>query len=232
VRTRTRRPPAKIWIDVLRRIMPKLAECHVNDVILFGSQAMSVYMERALASKDIDLIAPAVTINTLEKLCDEIIHMAEKRPVYDYLVEEYLGRRYPIGHIYLKHKSGFPFVLEFFQNFLGYESTRLTPFLAFKEKWGLWLQVLSPEAIIGTRLASRPPERITPFNASRLNRFITKLGRVDWSEVNAFIDAFELRTIVKENLAALSSKQISITGSSKVTQTTLHKRPHAKWMDE
>jgi hypothetical protein len=228
VSMRTRRPPAKIWIDVLKKTMPILAECHVNDVILFGSQAMSVYMERALASKDIDLIAPAVTINTLEKLCDELTQIAEKKPAYDYFVEEYLGRRYPVGHIYLKHKSGFPFVLEFFQNFLGYEVTRLTPFLTFKEKWGLWLQVPSPEAIIGTRLAFRPPERITPVNASRLNRFIRKLGKVDWSEVNAFIDAFELRSIIRENLLALRSKQISITGSSKVAPTTGNKRPHAK----
>src|SRR3990172_6553196 len=178
------RAPAKVWIEVLRKITPVLAECEANDVILFGSQAMSVYMERALASKDIDL----------------------------------------------KHKSGFPFVLEFFQNFLGYKSMKLTPFLTFKEKWGLWLQVPSPEAIIGTRLAFRPPERMTPFNSSRLNRFIQKLGTVDWSEVNAFIDTFGLRTIVRENLAALSSKQISITGSSKITQLTPNHspRPHRK----
>lgn len=185
-------------------------------------------MERALRSKDIDLIAPAATINTLEKLCDELTLMANQRPSYDYQVGEYLGRRYPIGHIYIKHKSGFPFVLEFFENFLGYKSTMLTPFLRFKEKWGLFLQVPSPEAIIATRLAFRPPERITPTNASRLNRFIRKIGRVDWSEVNAFIDAFELRTIITENLAALRSKQISISGSSKIAHTAPSKRQHAK----
>ena len=224
------RAPARVWIDVLKRVTPVLAECEANDVILFGSQAVSVYMERALASKDIDLIVPDITINCLERLSDELTQTAEKRPTYDYLVSEYDGRRYPVGHIYLKHKSGFPFVLEFFQNFLGYKSMKLTPFLTFKEKWGLWLQVPSPEAIIGTRLAFRPPERITPFNASRLNRFIQKLGTVDWSEVNAFIDTFGLRTIVRENLAALSSKQISITGSSKITQLTPNHspRPHIK----
>jgi hypothetical protein len=36
--------------------------------------------------------------------------------------------------------------------------------------------------------------------------------------VNAFIDAFELRTVVKENLAGLRAKKISINGSSKITQ--------------
>ncbi len=228
MRMRSRRPPAEIWIDVLKKITPVLARCDVNDVILFGSQAMSVYMERALASKDIDLIAPAATINTLAKLCDELAQMASQRPSYDYLVGEYLGRRYPVGHIYIKHKSGFPFVLEFFENFLGYNSTRLTPFLRFKERWGLFLQVPSPEAIIATRLAFRPPQRITPSNASRLNRFIRKIRKVDWFEVNAFIDAFELRTIITENLAALRSKQISISGSSKIARTEPNQRQNAK----
>jgi hypothetical protein len=211
----TRRPPARIWIDVLKKITPVLTQ-YVNDAILFGSQAMSVYMERALASKDIDLIAPGVTMKTLDKICDELTQAATQRPVYDYQVGEYSGRRYPVAHIYLKHKSGFPFVLEFFENFLGYKSTRLNPFLKLIEKWELWLQVPTPEAIIGTRLAFRPPERVTPFNASRLNRFIKSRRTVDWSQVNAFIDTFELRNTVTENLSALRSKQISIIGSSKI----------------
>ncbi|MFH0849096.1 MAG: hypothetical protein V1857_06305 [archaeon] len=155
MKVRTPRAPAKVWIDVLKKITPVLAKCDVNDVILFGSQAMSVYMERALASKDIDLISPGMTINSLERLCDELTQMSSQKPTYDYQVGDYLGRRCPISHIYLKHKTGFLFVLEFFQNFLGYESTRLNPFLTLKEKWGLWLQVPSPESIIGIRLAFR-----------------------------------------------------------------------------
>jgi hypothetical protein len=215
----TRRPPAKIWIDVLKRITPVLTQCSVNDVILFGSQAMSVYMERALASKDIDLIAPGMTMKSLDKICDELTQAATQRPVYDYQVGEYSGRKYPVGHIYLKHKSGFPFVLEFFENFLGYKPTRLNPFLELREKWELSLQVPTPESIIGTRLAFRPPERVTPFNASRLNRFIKSRRTVDWPQVNAFIDAFELRNTVTENLSALRSKQISIIGSSNIIRT-------------
>jgi hypothetical protein len=211
------RAPAKIWIDVLRRITPVLAKCDANDVILFGSQAMSVYMQRALASKDIDLIVPAISINALEKSCEELTRIVGKRPTYDFQVGDYVGRRYPIGHIYLTH-SGFPFAIEFFQNFLGFEPLKLTPFLTLNEKWGLWIQTLSPEAIIGTRLAFRPPERITPYNAERLNRFIRTIGKINWAEVNTFIDTFELRTTVKENLAQLRSKRIAILGSSKISE--------------
>ena len=211
-----RRAPAKIWIDALTRIIAVLAESHVTDMILFGSQAMSAYMERALASKDIDLITPGMTPNILEKTRDALRPIAAQTPTYDYLVGEYLGRRYPVSHIYLKHKSGFLFVIEFFENFLGYKSSRLNPFLTLKNKWGLELQVPVPEAIIATRLAFRPPERVTPSNASRLNRFIKHVRKVDWRMVDAFIDEFELRTVVGENLAALRAKRISIKGTSKI----------------
>ena len=216
MRMSNRRVPARVWIDVLRKIAPILAQSNVTDTILFGSQAMSVYMERALASKDIDLIAPGMTEITLEKTCHELKQIATKTPSYDHAVSEYSGRRYPVSHIYLKHASGFPFVIEFFENFLGYPPTRLNPFLNLEQKWGLELQVPTPETIIGTRLAFRPPERITPFNASRLNRFIKHIGQVDWTAVNGFIDAFDLKTIVAENLTLLKSRRISVTGSSNI----------------
>ena len=211
-----RRAPARIWIDVLTRIRPILAASHVTDMILFGSQAMSAYMERALASKDIDLIAPNMSQNTLEKTRDALKSIAVQTPTYDHLVGEYAGRTYPVSHIYLRHVSGFPFVVEFFENFLGYESNRLNPYLTLKNKWGLELQVPLPEAIIATRLAFRPPERVSPFNASRLNRFIKHIHHVDWTKVNAFIDAFELRAVVGGNLAQLRTKGISVVGASKI----------------
>lgn len=214
---RSPRAPAHVWIDVLRRITPILSKSDANDVILFGSQAMSVYTKRALASKDLDLIVPGITIRLLEALCDGLQQISGKKPVYDYTVGEYLGRRYPVGHIYLAHISGFPVVLEFFETFLGFESRRLTPFLIFKQKWGLNVQVLTPEVIIGSRLAFRPPERITPFNARRLNLFISTLGSIiDWSAVNVFIDEFGLRPTVNENISELATKRISISGSSNI----------------
>jgi len=208
--------PAKVWVDVLSRINPILAASHVTDMILFGSQAMSVYMERALASKDIDLIAPNITQNTLERTRDALRPIAVQTPTYDHLVGEYAGRAYPVSHIYLRHVSGFPFVVEFFENFLGYESNRLNPYLTLKNRWGLELQVPLPEAIIATRLAFRPPERVSRFNASRLNRFIKHIHHVDWTTVNAFIEAFELRAVVQENLAQLRGKAISVIGASKI----------------
>jgi hypothetical protein len=94
------------------------------------------------------------------------------------------------------------------------ESAQSLPY--FEEQMGLELQVPLPEAIIATRLAFRPPERVSPFNASRLNRFIKHIHHVDWTRVNAFIDAFELRIVVEGNLAHLRTKGISVVGVSKI----------------
>ena len=211
-----RQAPARVWIEVLRKIAPVLAQSNVSDVILFGSQAMSVYTKRALASKDINLIAPGVTEAILEKTSQQLQQLATQTPSFDHLVSDYAGRRYPVSHIFLKHRSGFPFAIDFFENFLGYPSTRLNPFLNLEQKWGLDLQVLSPEAIIGTRLAFRPPERITATNAARLNRFIKNIGSLDWTVVKKFIDSFDLGPTVTENLSLLKSKHISITGISHI----------------
>jgi len=213
------RPPARVWIGVLDRILPVLSRGEANDVALFGSQAMSVYTPRALASKDMDLIVPGMTLRVMRELCDELAKVAVGRPNYDYLSSEYSGREYPIFHVYFRHDSGYPMVVEIFLNFLGFESRRLAPFLTFRERWGVRVQVPTPEAIIGTRLSFRPPERITPFNARRLSRFITAMGRgVDWAKVNSFVDAFELRTVATENLRALASKRIFIPGTSHFLQ--------------
>ncbi len=214
---RTARSPARVWLEAYVRTASVLSNSNTNDATLFGSQAMSVYTKRALASKDLDLIVPGVTIRILKNCCEELSKIAERRPDYDFYVGEYLGRPYPVGHIYLRHHSGYPVVVEFFQTFLGYEARMLTRFLTFKERWGMRVQVLTPEAIIGARFSFRPPERITQFNAVRLSRFISTMGRsVDWSKVNSFIDAFGLRNIARENIEELRSKRISIPGSSKI----------------
>ena len=108
-------------------------------------------------------------------------------------------------------------VIEFFQTFLGHPTTMLTPFLTFKDRWSMRIQVMVPEAIIATRLAFRPPERITPFNARRLNGFIGNVeDQVDWRKVNEFIDRFDLGSVIRDNLAELKTKRIQIRGASRI----------------
>jgi hypothetical protein len=132
----TRRAPGYVWIAVLKRIVPILTLSNVSDLILFGSQAMSVYMERALASKDIDLIAPGMTEATLEKISKEVAQISAQTPTYDHVVTECCSRRYPVSHIYLRHRSGFPFVIEFFDNFIGYDRQGLIPLSIWNRNGG------------------------------------------------------------------------------------------------
>ena len=207
--TRGDRAPAKLWVEALARVGSALSKGEATDFVLFGSQAMSVYLERALPSNDLDLIVPAVSPRVLAS-----VREALGRPEYDFGVFDYEGRDYPVGHFYVRYPDGTPLVVELFQTFLGFEARRLTPYLAFRERWGMRLQVPVPEAVVATRLSFRPPERITPFNAARLSRFIRAMGRVDWKMVNAFLDEFGLRGVALDNLRVLRSKRIAIPGTA------------------
>lgn len=189
-----------------------------NDVVVFGSQAMSVYLDRALPSKDLDLIVPSVSPGSLKKARDALAGLVPKPPSYDFGVFDYEGRDSPVGHVYLRFPDGSPLVVELFQTFLGFEARRLAPYLTFKERWGMRLQVPVPEAVIAIRLSFRPPERITPFNAARLSRFIRGRAGVDWRAVNAFLDDFGLRPVATENLRRLRSMRILVPGTEEVAK--------------
>ena len=207
------RAPAKLWVAALSQVASALSESDANDFVLFGSQAMSVYLDRALPSKDLDLIVPGVGPKVLGLVRDAL-----GRPEFDFGVFDYSGRDYPVGHFYLRYPDGTPLVVELFQTFLGFDPRRLTPYLTFRDRWGLRLQAMVPEAVIATRLSFRPPERVTPFNAARLSRFVRGVGRVDWKKVNAFLDDFGLREVALANLRRLRAKRIAIPGASAVTE--------------
>lgn len=209
------RAAAKLWISALRRVNSALSSTSANDVTVFGSQAMSAYLPRALPSKDLDLIVPGVTLGALRKVRDSLAEGASGTPAYDFAVHDYEGRDYPVGHVYLRYPDGTPLVVELFTTFLGFDPRRLTPYLTFRERWGERLQVPVPSAVVAMRLSFRPPERITPFNAARLTRFL-KAVRVDWGAVNEFLDSFGLRETAAENLKALRSKRIRVPGSEAV----------------
>ena len=196
----TRTSPLK-WRKILKTTYDELLLLGANDVIVFGSQAMSMYLKRALASKDLDLIATELTLGSVSRLCEKLAPYSDGRaPDYGFTNNKYDGRSNPVFSIYLKPKDNRPFVLELFQTYLGHDVRKLTPYVVFRNRF----QTLSREAIIGTRLAFRLPEGITPFNARRLNKFIEAFRtEIRWGEVTKFVRLFNMEERIAGNLKKL-----------------------------
>jgi len=206
------------WRKILVLTYDKLVELGANDVWVYGSQAMSLYMKRPLASKDLDLLASGTTIDMIKKLCEFLAPFSsnQKKPGWNYLELEHEGFTNPVFSIYLSAQNEKPFVIELFQTYNGHDLRELTPYSTYVKRWGSEFQTLTSEAIIGTRLALRPPERISAFNAERLNSFI-RVVKVDWTKVERFARTFHLESRIEENLRELGRQKIKIRDSDELT---------------
>ena len=164
----------------------------VGDVWVYGSQAMSLYMKRPLASKALDLLAPGMTLDIVNGLCKSLVLFSKgKNPYFNFQNPEHEGKPNPVFAIYFNEPNEKPFAIELFQTYNGHDVRKHTPYVAYVKRWKNEFQTLTTEAIIGTRLAFRPPERITSFNAERLNRFIdAERDKIDWSKVEEFAKKF------------------------------------------
>ncbi|MDH2899780.1 MAG: hypothetical protein PXY39_02300 [archaeon] len=213
------RSPVSRWRKILAITYNELLRLGAGDVWVFGSQAMSLHMKkRALASKDLDLLASGLTMRMIEKLCNILAPLSNGRPP-NYLLQNPMReqRRQPFFAISLSPTNERPFIIEIFQTYNGYDLTKLTPYAANVNRWGQEFQTLSIEAIIGTRLAFRPPERISKINADRLNRFIRSTRKqIDWAEVEKFARDFQLEQRIIENLKDVRRRNIKIVDSQRL----------------
>ena len=67
------RAPPKDWLEVLRIAYPFLrSKERVGDLVLFGSQILSIYMKTPLRSKDLDLLSAQVSPRQVEALSAEL----------------------------------------------------------------------------------------------------------------------------------------------------------------
>lgn len=215
------------WRKILILTYNKLIELGASDVWVYGSQAMSLYVKRPLASKDLDLLASGTTVDMIRKLCEFLAPLSsnQKKPSWNYLELEHEDFTNPVFSIYLSaQKNEKPFVIELFQTYNGHDLRELTPYSTYVKRWENEFQTLTIEAIIGTRLAFRPPERISAFNAQRLNSFI-KAVKVDWTKVEQFARTFHLEKRIEENLRELRRQKIKIHDSDELTflSTNHHK---------
>jgi len=207
------------WREILIPTYKELIRLGAGDVWVYGSQAMSLYMKRPLASKDLDLLATGMTIEIVSSLCKSLDPLSKRRnPYFDFQNLEHEGEPNPVFSIYLNPPDEKPFAIELFQTYNGHDVRELTPFAQYVKRWGNEFQTLTIEAILGTRLAFRPPDRISAFNAERLNRFIRTLrDDIDWSKVEEFSKKFQLEGRITENLKILKKRGIRIMDSSKLS---------------
>jgi len=215
---------SKNWMEILIATYNELCKLGASDVLVFGSQAMSMHLKKTmvLASKDIDLLATGVSTRMVNRLCGVLTkYSAGGPPNYQLQNSTCDDRRYPTFSISLRARDEKPFMIELFQTYLGHDVRRLTPYATFVTRWENEFQTLNIEAVICTRLAFRPPERISSFNAHRLNAFIKSvLDRIDWKIVEKFAKDFRLEQRIAENLKDLRRRKLSIIGSENLSSVS------------
>jgi len=198
------RAPAASWIPVLKESYSFLRDHGVGDLLLYGSQAMSIYMRYPLRSKDIDLVSTQMRPKLLDDLTKRLTHFSETSPkntVMTRVTDRGFTRTYSI---YLR-SQGYPLVVEIFDTVLdGKEPKILMPYIRLVQRWKTALYVPTPDAIVALRLSFRPPERISRLNAIRLNRFIkAREHEINYKQILELLIEWETRQLVLENLKDL-----------------------------
>jgi len=220
------RTAPKEWIALLRVACEFFWEQKVGDLTLYGSQAMSVYMNSPLRSKDLDLVSSQVSFRQMERLADKLREIkgveyrttsAQTRPFDDRKMTTYA--------IELR-VTGKPFFVELFDRVLDGRSTSiLQPYVVPTKRWNLDFWSPTREAVVALRLAFRQPEGITRFNAIRLNRFIRQnRSSLRLKLVGSIIKEWGIEDWVEKNLVDLYNRnKIRILNDDKIIPGIEHK---------
>jgi hypothetical protein len=193
------------WVQVLQKVYPFLTSRGIGDLVLYGSQAASVYVKTPLRSKDLDLVSLQIGPEHFESLVEEL----QKTKGFGYRSSQIQSR--PLDKALLKtysielRVSGKPFFVEILDKVLnGQDPTVLTPYVDKVRRWGLDLWVPSPNAVVALRLCFRQPEGISTLNAARLNSFIKQnRPRISLRQVNKMIEQWGMQELVRQNLTML-----------------------------
>lgn len=202
------RAAPKEWIALLRVAYKFLWEQEVGDLLLYGSQAMSVYMKSPLRSKDLDLLSSQVSFRHMEAMAEKLseIKGVEYRTVLvqTRTFEDRKMRTYAVE----LRVAGKPFFVEVFDRILdGRSPSILQRYVEPRKRWGLNFWSPTREAIVALRLAFRQPEGITRLNAIRLNRLIRENQRsLRLKLVSAIIKEWGIEDWVEKNLVHLYSR--------------------------
>jgi len=204
-RPREIRTAPKNWIALLRIAYSFLTEQGIGDLLLYGSQAMSVYMMNPLRSKDLDLLSSQVSFRQMEALADRFSEIKEVQyKTTTAQTRRFEDRKMTTYAIELR-VAGKPFFVEVFDKILdGRSPSILQPYVEPTSRWALNLWSPTREAIVALRLAFRQPEGITRLNAARLNSFIQENRRsLDFGQVAMIVKEWGIENWVENNLIQL-----------------------------
>jgi len=199
------RAAPRSWRLVLKTAYPFLAERRVGDLLVFGSQALSVYLKSPLRSKDLDLVSSQIGPEHQEALSE---HLSQTRGLE---VRSSTVQSRPLQRGTLKtytielRVDGKPFFLEIFDKVLdGQDPSVLTPYVEKMRRWTLDFWVPSLNATLALRLAFRQPEGISPLNSRRLENLLQENWRkIDLAEVRRLVQEWKMSEVMKSNLKPL-----------------------------
>lgn len=177
----------------------------IGDLLLYGSQAMSVYMTNPLRSKDLDLLSSQVSFRQMEALADKLSEIKEVQyKTTTAQTRRFEDRKMTTYSVELR-VTGKPFFVEVFDRILdGRPPSILQPYVELTSRWALDLWSPTREAIVALRLAFRQPEGITRLNAARLNSFIQENRRsLDFERVAMILKDWAIENWVENNLVQL-----------------------------
>ena len=205
-RSKEIRASPREWIEILQVTYPFLKEKRlIGDLVLFGSQALSIYMKRPLRSKDIDLLSAQTSLHQIEELSTELSKITNVQFRSTTVQTRMFGVRKMRTYAIELRVAQKPFFVELFDSILdGKPASILTPYLDLKKMWRLEIWVPEREAILALRLAFRKPEGISRFNAIRLNNFMLENRKlVKFEHLTSILADWKIERWVETNLVDL-----------------------------
>lgn len=206
------------WVEILKVAYPFLHE-KAGDLVIFGSQALSIHMKNPLRSKDLDMLSAQVGPLQMEQLSTKLSDLTNVESRSISVQSRMFGpRKMTTYAIELRIKDR-PFFVEVFDRILdGRAPSILQPYVEPVKRWKLDVWAPDREATVALRMAFRQPEGISRFNATRLNAFIDENQySIRFKRVSSILKNWNIEDWVEKNLIDLYRRnRLRIIGDSKV----------------
>lgn len=212
------RVPPREWVRVLQVAYPFLHD-KAGDLVVFGSQALSIYMKNPLRSKDLDLLSAQVGPSQMEELSTKLSKLINVELKSNSVQSRMFGQRKMTAYSIELRINNRPFFVEVFDRILdGQAPSILQPYVEPVKRWKLEAWAPDREATVALRMAFRRPEGISRFNAIRLNAFIEENRRsIRFKRVSSILKSWKIEEWVEKNLIDLYNRnRLRITGDSKI----------------